>query len=389
MAAADDAADELIQAALDSTRAVSGIAKDMRASLQELADDLSDLVMRHETESIKSMGKLRQLLAQVKALVRESYDLTAEQTAKKLAQFSAAELDHGAAAINVQLGADLANLKITFEQVKQLSDQALARGRFFKELMGDAGVRLTNKVTAQIRMGIVGGETNDQIISRIRGTKAMSYKDGVMEATKREAETIVRTAASAAGNAARAEVYDQNMDLIKGFQHLSTLDSRTSDICIARSGVMWDADKEPVGDNPFPYEDPPLHPNCRSVILPILKSFGELATTKSKFSDRKKKALYEDRLRQKLEDLGLSDAEIEKEMVARRASMDGSVAADLSFDDFLKGKSQAFQDETLGPGRADLWRAGKISLTDLVNRNNDPLTLDELTAKARRRKTRE
>jgi hypothetical protein len=57
------------------------------------------------------------------------------------------------------------------------------------------------------------------------------------------------------------------------------------------------------------------------------------------------------------------------------------VAADLSFSDFLKGKPTEFVDEMLGKGRAQLWRDGKITLSQLLDQRGNPLTLQQLRDK--------
>ncbi|HAI38149.1 MAG TPA: hypothetical protein DCM40_08510, partial [Maribacter sp.] len=80
----------------------------------------------------------------------------------------------------------------------------------------------------------------------------------------------------AVSNKARQITIDRNIDIIKGFQWLSTLDTRTSDICKSYSGLTWDSNKNPIGHKKN-YRTPPAHYNCRSVIVPMLKSFSELA----------------------------------------------------------------------------------------------------------------
>jgi hypothetical protein len=61
--------------------------------------------------------------------------------------------------------------------------------------------------------------------------------------------------------------------------------------------------------------------------------------------------------------------------------MDGQIAKPATFDEWLSSKSKAFQDELLGPGRADLWRAGKITLSELLDQNGRPLPLAVLKRK--------
>ena len=76
------------------------------------------------------------------------------------------------------------------------------------------------------------------------------------------------------------------------------------------------------------------------------------------------------------QELGLGD--MPQIPVGTRASMDGYVPADITMESWLAGKSQAMQDAMLGKGRAELWRSGKITLTDLVDQRGRPLSLHDL-----------
>lgn len=91
--------------------------------------------------------------------------------------------------------------------------------------------------------------------------------------------------------------------------------------------------------------------NCRSTVIPVLKTLREMGIDRDNFQQ------------------------------TTRASMDGQVAADITFDQFLRGKPQEFADKMLGKGRAELWREGKITLSELLNQRGQPLTLKELAAK--------
>jgi hypothetical protein len=64
--------------------------------------------------------------------------------------------------------------------------------------------------------------------------------------------------------------------------------------------------------------------------------------------------------------------------IRTRASEFWQVGKNVTFDDFLNMKDKKGQDVLLGKGRADLWRAGKITLKDLVDQNGRPLTIKEL-----------
>lgn len=75
-----------------------------------------------------------------------------------------------------------------------------------------------------------------------------------------------------------------------------------------------------------------------------------------------------------LRELGIKGNELKP---STRASMDGQVAQDLSYDGWLRTKPQAFQDDVLGKKKAELFRAG-LTLDRFVSRAGDELTLDEL-----------
>jgi len=65
----------------------------------------------------------------------------------------------------------------------------------------------------------------------------------------------------------------------------------------------------------------------------------------------------------------------------QRASSSGPISAKTTFADYLKMKGEAYQNEVLGPGRAELFRAGKLTPRDLVDQSGRPLKLDDLRAK--------
>jgi hypothetical protein len=216
-------------------------------------------------------------------------------------------------------------------------------GNWFSRLQEQTRFNLSRAV----RLGVSLGETNGQIAKRILSQSEKGPE--VFAQTRRDAMAIVRTGVQTVSNEVRQAVYEENEGVVKGVQWVSTFDGRTSDICIARSGLEWTLpDYKPKGHK-IPWDGgPPAHWNCRSLTIPVLKS---------------------------LEEMGVNSNEI---LPARRSSMDGQVAADLTFADFLKGKPKEFADEMLGKGRAELWRDGKITLNQLLDQRGNPLTLAQL-----------
>lgn len=233
--------------------------------------------------------------------------------------------------------------------IENIAQSSLIQGA----TMGNWFARLNESVRFDIertvKNGVLLGQTNAQIAKEIMGVGDKGAQP--IAKARRDAMAITRTAVQTVAKDARLAGLEANANIIKAVQWVSTLDSRTSEICMARSGKTWSyPDFKPIGHK-IPWNGgPPAHWNCRSSFIPVTKSFEEL--TGGKIKDT-----------------------IEP---ATRASMDGYVAADLTFDQFLKNKPPEFADKMLGKGRAALWRSGKITLNQLLDQRGNPLTLAQL-----------
>ena len=235
--------------------------------------------------------------------------------------------------------------------IGDIAQSALVQGATIGDWFSRLNESTRFDVERTVKNGVLLGQTNAQIAKAIIG---IGDKGGEPIAkSRRDAMAITRTAVQTVAKDARLASLEANADIIKEVQWVSTLDSRTSDICIVRSGKTWTyPDFQPV-KHKIPWNGgPPAHWNCRSTFIPITKSFEELTNG---------------RIKDKVEP-------------GTRASMDGYVAADLTFDAFLKSKPPEFADQMLGKGRAELWRSGKITLNQLLDQRGNPLTLAELRA---------
>ena len=84
---------------------------------------------------------------------------------------------------------------------------------------------------------------------------------------------------------------------------------------------------------------PPLHPNCRSTAVPFFDEAPE----------------------------------------GTRAAEGGQVDADVSYEEWLKTRPQAEQDEMLGKKKAAAWRTGQITFAQMINGNTlEPITIKRL-----------
>lgn len=197
------------------------------------------------------------------------------------------------------------------------------------------------RFSSAVRQGIAQGETTEQIFRRTKEVVGLAG---------RNSRALVQTSIAQVAGDVRIATIEANADLYKGYQHISTLDGHTTPQCIARSNLVWNMDKGPVGHNLL-FKPPPVHWNCRSVMIGVLKTFKEQGINLP-------------------EPQGLT-----------RASAEGQIDRSTTFASFLSRRSVAEQDAQLGAGRAQLWRDGKITLRDLVDNRGNPLTLEQLRSR--------
>lgn len=192
------------------------------------------------------------------------------------------------------------------------------------------------RLEREIRLGVSLGETNELLAARV--ARALSK-------SKRDAASIAVTAAGAIVSAVRQKFFEANADVIKAYKYQATLDTRTSALCRAYDGLMWDTNYEPIGHS-YPFRQPRIntHFNCRSTIIPVIKGADELKNVPP----------------------------------ATRSSMNGYVPQDINFNDWLKTQPKDVIEKTLGAGRAELFLQGKITMRDLITQQGRELNLTQL-----------
>lgn len=198
--------------------------------------------------------------------------------------------------------------------------------------------RETARVSNAIRMGHSQGLTNQEMVQNLIGTRARNFQNGLLQTTRRNASTVVRTAVQHVASSARQEVWEANTDVVKRYQFLATLDRVTSRICRTLDQQEFDFGKGPI---------PPVHPNCRSTTIPVLDD-------KFSFLSRGR----------------------------TRSGEQGPVSANTQYYDWLGRQNRATQIAVLGPTRAKLFRDGGLTAERFrelqFDRNFTPLTLEDL-----------
>ena len=256
-----------------------------------------------------------------------------------------------ATALEIRLGASLP----TENYLKKIASDVLIQGAPSRDWWARQSADTAFKLANEIRTGAALGETNQQIIKRVVGevvtakAPAEGGPPGIMPLARKNAAAIVQTSMQTVAAEARRETIKLNRELTNGIMQVSTLDAHTSLTCVAYDGATWDVDYQPSQGNDLPYNGGvPRHWNCRSSEIALMKTFREMGI-----------------------DLDEPDA-------GTRASSNGQVSAKMTFSEYLKLKGEAYQDEVLGPGRAELFRAGKLSTRDMVDMSGRPIRLADL-----------
>ncbi|WP_152634962.1 minor capsid protein [Acinetobacter nosocomialis] len=310
------------------------LSNEMISKLRDLLDDLSDaektalMSGQYTTPALKEVRTLVQTWqASVASGLLESFTVSATALAVYEATYQAKTLAEKAIEPNG---------KTLLSKAKKVP---LSGGVLLDSIFARIADDTRQRVEQVIRDGLSKDQTNQQIIQRIKGRKALNYQDGLLDQSRSQIATMVRTARSHVSNVALNETYTAiGVEYVK---FIATLDSRTSKICMGYSDKVYKKDE--------PHPVPPLHPNCRSILIPVTDEQGK-TIGKRPFSNKVN-----------------GEGEI------------GVVDSNTTFKGWFDKQDASFQKSWLGPSRYKLFKEGKYSLDKFVDPlTGQPFTLAEL-----------
>ncbi len=285
-------------------------------------------------------------------LLRSGMRAAGEKVSKNLGNLAVQEGRYHTAVLKTSIPVGLDMRTPSPELLRELIDTKHMGAAPLKGWFAKLGDDAAAGVAKQIRTGTAIGESVDDIVKRLVGDPAAAGAfAGEMAKVKRDASAVVRTAVNHASTQAREASYVANADVIKGVKIVATLDERTTDVCMAQDGKVY-----PINEGPRP----PFHFNCRTTTAPVTKSWKEMAAEAENAGDAAKLQT-------------LSDAP-----EGARASMKGEVPASEDYGSWLKKQPDQFQDEVLGPTKAQLFRDGKVPIDRFVDQSGKSLNLDQL-----------
>ena len=331
-----------VQTARDFVRVLPQLERAIRDVLFELqVDTLSDLSAR----------QLKRLLADLRAAQQELLVKAKElllDDLRGLSRYEAGFEERAlqAAVDSAKTDGDLHGYEVSAVPAKDAFAYALetpmsATGHLLDPFIDTWTSKQLDAVDLAVQKAWGEGQTIQDLVTQLRGTRAANYEDGLIAASRRQAEAVARTAVQHVAQSARSATWEENSDLVEGVVWVSTLDSHTTTECRALDGQEFPLDSGPR---------PPLHVNCRSTTIA--------------------------RLPKELDFLDKG---------ATRSSASGYVPADQTYYEWLQDQPAAFQDEALGPARGQLFRDGGLSADEFarlsLTKNMQPMTLEDMARK--------
>lgn len=241
----------------------------------------------------------------------------------------------------------------TIIEENPFGDPAKGGGEKLLAEWADTQKRATvRRVRQQLQLGMANGETLGDIVRRTRGTqRGGRFVGGVLEATTRETEAIVRTAINHVSSASHMRTYEANEDIVTGIESVGVIDSRTTILCASLDGVVW-----PIGSPDI--VETPRHFQCRTVLMPRI-GWEELGIESPESGQRPAKTY--DAESGQLQETGAEQ-----------------VSASTSYEQWFKRQPAAVQDQIIGPTRARLFRSDKVSFKDMITRDGRRIAVKDL-----------
>ena len=296
-----------------------------------------------------SQRRLELNLLETKALIREAYrklGRTMRADLKDLAELEARFAPRSVDSTLVKFGLDGIGVGIAGGLLlTAIVDRRPFQGHLLREWAAKLDADTYTRISGALRSGMANNETIDQIVRRIRGTKAKKYADGVLQASRREVTAVVRTAHAHVADAARVQSYAEMKQFIGALRWESVLDDRTTPQCQIRDGKLYTFDGKPIDHKITWLGFPPIHWNCRSVVVAQFRTWHKLPV------------------------------DMDRE---QRAAFGGPVSANTTYGEWLARQDAATQDRVLGVKRARAFRAGKVKFEDLFSDRGLFLTIDEI-----------
>ena len=222
--------------------------------LHAMYRDTKSEYIKIEIERLKARSKITRLRALQDAInvelckVTHEYQMTLEDT---LIGLFSAQYEKACELMGVMAPG------IPREAIKKIIEYPYA-GKMFSDRIWDNKDALVKYIQQDLTVGIIRGDSIQKMARQLKKDLNVLYY---------QAERLVRTETNYAMNQAHLKGY-KDSGVVEKYEFLAAHDKRTSKLCRDLDGQTFELSEATVGVN-----YPPMHPNCRSTVVPVLEDW--------------------------------------------------------------------------------------------------------------------
>jgi SPP1 gp7 family putative phage head morphogenesis protein len=308
----------------------NGVQKQNRAILKKHRKNLRDILVKDIRGDVKP------------EVTRFGKELLGHNT-KSLSEFSKSQLSFHSNNIDAEIKKFYrTNKPKTKELLAEISGPNIKGVRKVSSNISNISSGELVRIQSKVKAGLAKGLSKNEIIADVMKTTKI---------TEHQAKTLTRTSITSTQTQALNQVMDANSEVLEGYMFTAILDARTSPICSHHNGRVYKLDE-------MQYR-PPLHWNCRSSMVPVVKSKEQLDAVKSK----------------NIKERGLKNMQ--------SADLDGNPSRIKTFGEWLRRQPTDTQSKILGGERqATLFQKGRLRAEEFVSPEGKALSIRGLMRRA-------
>ena len=232
--------------------------KDLEGYLKELKqykdinfEKYKEIKLELETLAMKSrISRLESLIVQTNQVINKQKFEEEKEVANRVREIYKTTFK----SVQADIGLKGVNTILPLKQIERAIQYPWS-GENFSERIWRNRDKLSRVLKTEITQSLIQGVNPQKLNKRIREQMGSGYK---------ETQRLVRTELNYALNEATKIAYEE--DEIEEYEFLAEVDNRTSVICKELNGQFFKVKDAVVGVN-----YPPMHPNCRSTTIPVIK----------------------------------------------------------------------------------------------------------------------
>jgi hypothetical protein len=175
--------------------------------------------------SVYQRQRAENLLAYVRPIVAQAYREMYFTSRRELQALAVTE-----ATLVHDLGAELVveslfSVGVPEATLKAMVSDLVLEGRPLRQWWSRQAQTTLSRYGDAVRAGILRGDSINDIVKVLRGTRERRFEDGVFGRSRRDVSTLVRTSVQSISQHARLAVLEANSDVVKGWEWLTALDA--------------------------------------------------------------------------------------------------------------------------------------------------------------------